>query len=400
VNYDGLFLECEQFKLELWECNYNKECQNCGKTGHPAICCLHKKIVFLIEEGSADEIPGVNSPDVAVVNEPTEVIMGGPQADPPQDAGRARRGRNSNAVVDTALDEDLEQQAVAEPETQDAPPKMRMVAHNAWNRKQPKKYVPRMQGNKNQVALIQIGTSKMSMAFSQMSVKKALETLKATVKKWGKDAEESVEVEKHRRDFDRESVLQGVSNDRGDTLLSSEMRYEYAHLEAAKKERNPKLVLPLQYKDDVVKDEKDRAFILVHWLTALYGTMIALLLYYKMFINSLKSKRFKLNPDDICVTNKQMKGKQKLSTHSSNESELVGGDGIMPIVVWSRNLLMAGYGVAQNIFLQDNRGTMLMEYLRGDHDQPFVLGAEQKGKTLSGKRTRHINIRYFLSRIG
>jgi hypothetical protein len=31
--------------------------------------------------------------------------------------------------------------------------------------------------------------------------------------------------------------FQGVSNDRGDTLLSSEMRYEYAHLEAAKKER-------------------------------------------------------------------------------------------------------------------------------------------------------------------
>jgi len=31
--------------------------------------------------------------------------------------------------------------------------------------------------------------------------------------------------------------LQGVSNDRGDTLLSSEMSYEYAYLEAAKKER-------------------------------------------------------------------------------------------------------------------------------------------------------------------
>jgi hypothetical protein len=31
--------------------------------------------------------------------------------------------------------------------------------------------------------------------------------------------------------------LQGVSNDRGDTLLSSEMKYECAHLEAAKKER-------------------------------------------------------------------------------------------------------------------------------------------------------------------
>ena len=205
----------------------------------------------------------------------------------------------------------------------------------------------------------------------------------------------NVEVEKHRRDFDRKSILQGVSNDRGDTLLSSEMRYEYAHLEAAKKERNPKLVLPLQYKNDVVKDEKDRVFILVHWLTALYGTMMALLLYYKMFINSLKSKRFKLNPDDTCVTNKQKKGKRKLSTQSSNENELVGGDGIMPIVVWSQNLLMAGYEVAQNIFLQDNRGNMLMEYLRGDHNRPLVLGAERNGKTSSGKRTKHINIRYF-----
>jgi len=102
------------------------------------------------------------------------------------------------------------------------------------------------------------------MAFAQMSVKKASETIKATLKKWGKYAEEPVEVKKHRRDFDRESVLQSVSNDCGDSLLSSEMRYEYSHLEAARKETNPKLVLPLQYKN-IVKDKKDRAFILVHW---------------------------------------------------------------------------------------------------------------------------------------
>ncbi len=38
----------------------------------------------------------------------------------------------------------------------------------------------------------------------------------------------------------------------------------YSHLEAARKETNPKLVLPLQCKN-IVKDEKDRAFILVHW---------------------------------------------------------------------------------------------------------------------------------------
>jgi hypothetical protein len=46
-------------------------------------------------------------------------------------------------------------------------------------------------------------------------------------------------LQKHEeKTFDRESVLQGVSNDRGDSLLSSEMRYECAHLEAAKTERN------------------------------------------------------------------------------------------------------------------------------------------------------------------
>ena len=108
--------------------------------------------------------------------------MGGPQADPLQDAGCVRRGRNRHAVFDTALDEDPEQQVIAEPEMQDAPPKVGMVAHNARNRKQPKKCVSRMQGNKYQVALTQVGTSKMLMASAQMYIKKALEMLKATLK--------------------------------------------------------------------------------------------------------------------------------------------------------------------------------------------------------------------------
>jgi hypothetical protein len=41
--------------------------------------------VSLVEEGSADEIPGVDLPDVAVMNKPTGVDMSGPQA-VPQDA--------------------------------------------------------------------------------------------------------------------------------------------------------------------------------------------------------------------------------------------------------------------------------------------------------------------------
>ena len=65
--------------------------------------------VSLVEEGSADEIPGVELPDVAVVNKPTGVDLGGPQAVPPQDAVF------DDAVFDTALDDGLNQQAVAEP---------------------------------------------------------------------------------------------------------------------------------------------------------------------------------------------------------------------------------------------------------------------------------------------
>jgi hypothetical protein len=42
--------------------------------------------VSLVEEGNADEIPGVDLPDVAVMNKPTGVDIGGPQAAPPQDA--------------------------------------------------------------------------------------------------------------------------------------------------------------------------------------------------------------------------------------------------------------------------------------------------------------------------
>ncbi len=123
----------------------------------------------MVEEDSADEIPGVDLPDIAVVNEPTGVDMGGPQAVPPQDAVF------DDAVFDTALDYGLDQEAVTETATQVESPKVGMAARNACNRKQPENYVPSMQGNKYQVTLAQIttslGSSETSMAFTQMSVK-------------------------------------------------------------------------------------------------------------------------------------------------------------------------------------------------------------------------------------
>jgi len=50
--------------------------------------------------------------------------------------------------------------------------------------------------------------------------------------------------------------------------------------------------------------------LIVECLNAVYGTMVAALLYYKKFVKSLKSQAFKLNPYDGCMANKIVKGKQ------------------------------------------------------------------------------------------
>ena len=50
--------------------------------------------------------------------------------------------------------------------------------------------------------------------------------------------------------------------------------------------------------------------LIVECLNAVYGTMVAALLYYKKFVKSLLKHGFKLNPYDGCVANKIVKGKQ------------------------------------------------------------------------------------------
>ncbi len=56
--------------------------------------------------------------------------------------------------------------------------------------------------------------------------------------------------------------------------------------------------------------KKGEKQLLVQCLNALYGTMVASLLYYKKFVKSLRSKGFKLNPYDPCIANKQVDGEQ------------------------------------------------------------------------------------------
>jgi len=50
--------------------------------------------------------------------------------------------------------------------------------------------------------------------------------------------------------------------------------------------------------------------LLVECHNAIYGTMVAGLLYYRKFTSSLKERGFEMNPYDPCVWNKTIRGKQ------------------------------------------------------------------------------------------
>lgn len=73
--------------------------------------------------------------------------------------------------------------------------------------------------------------------------------------------------------------------------------------------------------------------------------------------------------------------RQRINTRSSTEAELVAANDFLPQVLWTRYFLNEqGYGVKENILHQDNQSAMMLEH---------------NGRASSGKRTRHINIRYY-----
>eukprot|EP00957_Ditylum_brightwellii_P115423 8803185-Ditylum_brightwellii.AAC.1 len=77
-----------------------------------------------------------------------------------------------------------------------------------------------------------------------------------------------------------------------------------------------------------------------------------------------------------------MSTRQKINTKSSTETKLVGVNDALSMILWTCYFIEAqGYDVDRSIVIQDNKSAMLLE---------------TNGKVLSGKRTRHINIRYFL----
>ena len=76
-----------------------------------------------------------------------------------------------------------------------------------------------------------------------------------------------------------------------------------------------------------------------------------------------------------------MSSKQKINTRSSTEAELVGVDDAIGMAMWMRMFMEhQGYSIQDNIIYQDNQSAMLLE---------------KNGKKSSGKRTRHMDLRYY-----
>eukprot|EP00978_Attheya_sp_CCMP212_P001665 scaffold3444_cov50-Attheya_sp.AAC.1 len=71
---------------------------------------------------------------------------------------------------------------------------------------------------------------------------------------------------------------------------------------------------PEIYQDYVVRTHRKDKILYVRMLKALYGMLVASLLYYKKFVKDIKSIGFILNPYDPCVANRMIEGKQHTVT--------------------------------------------------------------------------------------
>ena len=75
---------------------------------------------------------------------------------------------------------------------------------------------------------------------------------------------------------------------------------------------------------------------------------------------------------------------KKINSKHSTESKLIGVDDTLPQILWTRYFVESqGYKVKDNILFQDNKSIMLLE---------------KNGETSSSKRTKHIKLRYFLTK--
>jgi hypothetical protein len=71
-------------------------------------------------------------------------------------------------------------------------------------------------------------------------------------------------------------------------------------------------IVPKVYKNYITIDKKGNKQILAKCLNALFGILVAALLYYQKFTSTLKEEVFFMNPHDPCMWNKDIEGKQRM----------------------------------------------------------------------------------------
>ena len=75
---------------------------------------------------------------------------------------------------------------------------------------------------------------------------------------------------------------------------------------------------------------------------------------------------------------------QKLNTTSSTECEIVAAAGVLPQAIWTASFLKhQGYDVGKTILHQDNKAAILLQ---------------ENGVLSRGKKSRHVDIKYFFIR--
>ena len=68
---------------------------------------------------------------------------------------------------------------------------------------------------------------------------------------------------------------------------------------------------PYVYGPYVKLDKNGTKVLILHCLNAIYGTMVASLLYYNKFCRTLKRNNFVVNPYNCCTANRMVDGKQQ-----------------------------------------------------------------------------------------
>ena len=77
------------------------------------------------------------------------------------------------------------------------------------------------------------------------------------------------------------------------------------------------------YNSHVITDKKGVKQLLVQCQNALYGTMVASLLYYRMFTNNLTDIGFKITPYNPCISNKMIDGQQMTICYHVDDCKLI-----------------------------------------------------------------------------